>query len=139
MTLCAFRPEEFWGLFRSHPGRSYDLTRIAAVEEHFLGETIASRGQRDVIQRVSTLFVRMHEKLLAVGFLVSGKAPLPCHQQDMADALGPSLVHTNKTLQGLQARGLAQWADGKLVITDMGALAALAMIDRQKPKRRSLM
>ena len=37
MTLCAFRREDFWGLFRSHPDRGYDLTLIAnsasAVED----------------------------------------------------------------------------------------------------------
>lgn len=139
MTLCAFRREDLWGLFRSHPERAYDMTWIAAVEEHFLGETIASLGQRDAIQRVSWAFVRMHERLRAVGLLVGGKVPLPFRQQDLADALGLSLVHTNKTLQSLRARNLAQWADGKLAITDMRALANLAMIDLEKPERRPLM
>lgn len=139
MTLCAFRREDFWGLFRTHPDRAYDLTWIAAVEEHFLGETIASLGQRDAIQRISWAFVRMHERLRAVGLLAGGKVPLPFRQQDLADALGLSLVHTNKTLKVLHAKGLAQWSDGKLKIFDIGALAALAMIDIEKPERRPLM
>jgi CRP/FNR family transcriptional regulator, anaerobic regulatory protein len=139
MTLCGFRREDFWGLFRSHPGRGYDLTWIAAVEEHFLGETIASLGQRDAIQRVGWALVRIHQRLRAVGLLSSGKVPLPFRQQDLADALGLSLVHTNKTLQSLRRQGLANWSEGKLEILDMPKLAALAMIDIEKPERRPLM
>ena len=139
MTLCAFRREDLWGLFRSHPERAYDLTWIAAVEEHFLGETIASLGQRDAIQRVSWALVRMHQRLRAVGLFASGTVPLPFRQQDLADSLGLSLVHTNKTLKVLRERNLAKWSDGRLAINDLAALAQLAMIDLEKPERRPLM
>jgi CRP-like cAMP-binding protein len=139
MTLCAFRREDIWGLFRSHPERAYDLTWIAAVEEHFLGETIASLGQRDAIQRISWALVRIHERLRAVGLFRNDVVPLPFRQQDLADALGLSLVHTNKTLKALWARKLVLWADGKLRIADLPALAELAMIDLEEPERRPLM
>ena len=139
MTLCAFRREDLWGMFRNHPERAYDLTWIGAVEEHFLGETIASIGQRTAIQRVSWALVRIHERLRAVGLFVKGRVPLPFRQQDLADALGLSLVHTNKTLQALRARGLAHWTDGKLRVDDMKALAEVAMIDLEKPEKRPLM
>ena len=139
MTLCAFRREDLWGLFKSHPQRAYDLTWIGAVEEHFLGETIASIGQRDAIQRVSWALVRIHERLRAVGLYRAGQVPLPFRQQDMADALGLSLVHTNKTLKVLRARGLAHWTDGKLKVEDLKRLAEVAMIDLEKPDRRPLM
>ncbi len=44
MVLCVFNRASLWDLFRNQPGRAYDLTWMAAVEEHFLGETIASLG-----------------------------------------------------------------------------------------------
>lgn len=139
MKLCAFRREDLWGLFRSHPERAYDLTWIAAVEEHFLGETIASLGQRDALQRVGWALVRIHERLRAVGLHNGGRVPLPFRQQDLADALGLSLVHTNKTLKQLRERQLAQWSERRLTISDMKALADIAMIDLEKPERRPLM
>ena len=139
MKLCVFRREDLWGLFRSHPERAYDLTWIAAVEEHFLGETIASIGQRDAIERVSWALLRIHERLRAVGLFSAGSVPLPFRQHDLADSLGLSLVHTNKTLQALRAQNLIQWSDGRLTILDVKALAALAMIDLEKPERRPLM
>lgn len=139
MTLCVFRRSDLWTLFRQHPGRAYDLTWIAAIEEHFLGETIASLGQRDAAQRIAWALLRIHERLRAVGLLREGSVPLPYRQQDLADALGLSLVHTNKTLKALRARGLARWSDGRLTLPDLPALAALAMVSPEQPPQRPLM
>lgn len=139
MTLCAFRRNDLWLLFRQHPERAYDLTWIAAVEEHFLGETIASLGQRDATQRIAWALVRIHERLKAAGLGKDGKVPLPFRQQDLADALGLSLVHTNKTLKALRSMGLAHWSDGSLVLSKIAALADLAMIDLERPQTRPLM
>lgn len=139
MTLCVFRRNDLWQLFRQHPERAYDLTWIAAVEEHFLGETIASLGQRDAAQRIAWALIRIYERLKAVGLEEGESVPLPFRQQDLADALGLSLVHTNKTLKSLRSRGLAAWNDGQLALRKIGALAELAMVDLEHPERRPLM
>ncbi len=139
MTLCVFNRSDLWQLFRSHPERAYDLTWIAAVEEHFLGETIASLGQRDASQRISWALVRMYERLRAVGLGRNGAVPLPFRQQDLADALGLSLVHTNKTLKSLAARRLARWKDGMLSVLDPDKLAEIALVDHERPETRPLM
>ncbi len=139
MTLCVFKRENIWQLFRNHPSRAYDLTWIAAVEEHFLGETIATLGQRDAGQRIAWALVRIHERLRAVGLGTVDGVPLPFRQQDLADALGLSVEHTNKTLKVLREKRLARWSDGELRIPDLGALAALAMIDLERPEKRPLM
>lgn len=139
MTLCAFRRSDLWQLFRQHPERAYDLTWIAAVEEHFLGETIASLGQRDATQRIAWALVRIFERLRAAGLGRDGDVPLPFRQQDLADALGLSLVHTNKTLKALRSMGLAHWNDGSLKLKKISALADLAMIDLERPQQRPLM
>ncbi len=139
MSLCIFRREDLWNLFRQHPTRAYDLTWIAAVEEHFLGETIASLGQRDAQQRIAWALVRIHERLKAAGMGEGDRVPLPFRQQDLADALGLSLVHTNKTLKSLRAKGLAQWVNGELQLSRVADLAHIAMIDLEKPQQRPLM
>ncbi|MEZ5779790.1 MAG: Crp/Fnr family transcriptional regulator [Paracoccaceae bacterium] len=139
MKLCVFKREGLWDLFRSHPERAYDLTWIAAVEEHFLGETIATLAQRDATQRLAWALVRIFQRLRAVGLERAGTVPLPFRQQDVADALGLSLVHTNKTLQSLRARGLVDWRKGRLTISKLGPLADLAMIDLERPQRRPIL
>lgn len=138
MKLCVFKREDLWTLFQSHPERAYDLTWIAAVEEHFLGETIAAIGQRDARQRIAWALVRIFERLRAVGLEVDGTVPLPFRQQDLADALGLSLVHTNKTLGALREEGLVAWQNGTMVISRLAPLADLAMIDLENPRRRPI-
>jgi CRP/FNR family transcriptional regulator, anaerobic regulatory protein len=139
MRLCVFNRAGLWDLFRSSPERGYDLTWIAAVEEHFLGETIASLGQRDASQRVCWAMLQIYQRLAATGLRSGGAVPFPFRQQDLADALGLSLVHTNKTLAALRARGLLSWAHGKLTIHDVDAVAEIAMVDSTRPLRRPLM
>jgi len=54
-----------------------------------------------------------------------GSVPFPFNQQHIADALGLSLVHTNKTLRRLQGLGLHRIEDGRLRILEPHALQTL--------------
>ena len=143
MVLCVFKRDDLWNMFRAQPGRAYDLTWIAAVEEHFLGETIATLGQRDAAQRIAWAFLRIEKRLIAVGLgKVNAKGstvPLAFRQQDLADALGMSLVHTNKTLGRLRDKKIAQWQDGQLHILDRAALAGIALAEPDPEEKRPIM
>ena len=61
----------------------------------------------------------------------------PLTQQHVADALGLSLVHTNKTLRKLEQNGLYHILDGRLHLGDTKALAHLADLygDGRPPQR----
>ena len=63
--------------------------------------------------------------------------PFPLTQQHLADGLGLSLVHTNKTLRKLERRGLHTLRDGRLFMRDVKALARLADLwgDGRPPRR----
>jgi len=139
MELCVFNRSDIWNMFKAHPERAYDLTWIAAVEEHFLGETIATLGQRDGGQRVAWAYLRIHHRLRAVGLGNKTTVPLAFRQQDLADALGLSLVHTNKTIAKLRDLGLAQWSTGMLSIPDRQRLADYAGTAPEPLERRPLM
>lgn len=139
MTLCAFDRTRLWDMFRDHASRAYDLTWISAVEEHFLGETIATLGQRDATERMAWAFLRIWRRLSAVGLLRDGSVPLPFRQQDIADALGLSLVHTNKTVARLRNLGLAVWQNGRLNIQNTGQLAAAAGVSDTYEEKRPIL
>ena len=53
MKLCVFDRRSLWRLFQDHPERAYDLTWIAALEEHFLGEQLAVVGRMPAEQRLA--------------------------------------------------------------------------------------
>lgn len=136
MRLCVFRRDDIWTLFRQMPELGYALTWIAATEEHFLGETIASIGQRNGTERVSWALLKLYQRMRGLGIGTPSRIPLPYRQQDLADALGLSLVHTNKTLARLRERKVADWSNRELHVPDLKALAALAVADPDPPPKR---
>lgn len=138
MRLCVFDRSDLWRLFKKQPQRAYDLTWLSAVEEHFLGEALVALGRRSAVERVAWALVRIFGRLRAVGLDRNGTVPMPWRQQDLADALGLSLVHTNKTLQRLRRQGLARWMDGTLMIPDREALARIAVVGIEPPRQRPL-
>ena len=139
MRLCVFDRGSIWRLFQNHPQRAYDLTWLAAVEEHFLGEALSSLGQRSAIERMAWAFVRLHARAEALALArPDGSFPLPYRQQDLADALGLSLVHTNKTLARLRDRQLVSWNEGAVTIFDLEALADLGQAELGPPRLRPL-
>jgi CRP-like cAMP-binding protein len=68
----------------------------------------------------------------------AGRAPMPFRQQDLADALGLSLVHTNKMLAALREAGLASWQHGVLAVPDRAGLATAAGIPPETKQDRPL-
>lgn len=139
MTLCVFNRSEIWSLFRSQPQRAYDLTWLAAVELTFLGDALTSVGQHSALERICWALVRLYRRGEALGLLTDKSMPLPYRQQDLADALGLSLVHTNKTLAKLRERGLAAWQEGCLKVPDVEKLAEMSEVDSAPDQKRPLM
>lgn len=137
MTVCVFRREALWQLFASHPERGFDLAWLAAVEEHFLGDSLAALGQMPAMERLGRGLCRVFARGEALGLVRDGRMPLPFIQQDLADGLGLSLVHTNKLLRQLRQRGIASWSDGLLHVQDTPGLAENAQLspDFREPLR----
>ena len=138
MTLCVFERRDLWTFFRHSAERAFDLTWLAAVEEHFLGEALATVGQRSATERVAWALVRIYVRGSALGLAGAQGMMLPYKQQDLADALGLSLVHTNKTLAKLRARGVATWIGGVLHVPDLAALAEIAEMEVEPAQTRPL-
>ncbi len=129
MILCIFDRSDLWTLFRDHPGRAFDVTWNAAVEEHFLGENLAVLGRMSGTERVALAFARLFDRAGALGLIEGDEMPMPFRQQDLADAVGLSLVHTNKTIQKLRNRKLAVWQNSRLQVTDYEGLCDVAGVD----------
>lgn len=138
MRLCVFNRSQLYELFKNHPERAYDLTFLAAVEEHFLGDALATVGQRPALEKVAWSLHRFYARADSLGLAAMNRCPLPFRQQDLADALGLSLVHTNKTLAKLKERKIVHWSDGELEIIDMKKLDALSGLDGDFPQPRPL-
>lgn len=126
MRLCVFDRSDFMDFFSRHPQRAYDITWLCSVEEHFLGDALASVGQRSAREAVAWSLLRIYQRCVALEMSDGHAVPFPFRQQDLADALGLSLVHTNKTVVKLRNEGVARLAEGKLYVPDVDVLAEIA-------------
>lgn len=92
-------------------------------------EWTVSLGCRSGIERLAHLFCELHARLLAVGLATDTTCPLPLTQHDLAQALGQTSVHINRTLQELRSQGLITLRSRRLTIHDPSRLAELAHFD----------
>jgi CRP-like cAMP-binding protein len=139
LTLCVFDRKELWNFIKAEPERGFELAWLAAVEEHFLGEALTTVGQRTAIQGVAWALVRIYLRMNASGVAQDNKMRFPFRQQDLADTLGLSLVHTNKTIAALKARQLIGWTGTEVQLHDIEELAKIGMTDLETPKKRPIM
>ena len=138
MLLCVFERENLHELYRNHPGLAYDITWLASREERMLDENLLSIGRRTALERTAYLIAFIASRAAVVG--LNGKAPvkIPITQQHIADTLGLSLVHTNKTIRKLIDRKLIAWRDGGCEVVDREALKDLARWEGLGEGRRPL-
>jgi CRP-like cAMP-binding protein len=135
VTLCVFERAKLERLFERHPSLGYDLTWIAAQEERILDEHLLSIGRRTALERTAYLLSFIHQRAKSAG-INGGRRVIPITQQHVADTLGLSLVHTNKTLRKLSDRNLMRWQDKGCEILDPEGLLTLAGWEGMKKEAR---
>lgn len=137
MRLCVFERGQLNDLYRNQPGLGFDITWIASREEQMLDENLLSVGRRTAVERAAYLLAFLCARAKAVSPALPRGPVLPIRQQHMADTLGLSLVHTNKTLRKLASQNLIEWVERGCKVNDPAALAALArwegLPDRERP------
>ncbi len=138
MTLCVFARDRFWELFTEAPSRAYSIVWLAAREERALGESLTMLGRKTALERVAAALQRVYRRASDLQLVKSGVAPMPWRQSDLADALGLSIVHTNKTLRKLRELTVADWTNGSLRIHDEERLSEIADFDPEIGERRPL-
>jgi len=126
MLLCMFERDRLMDLYTNYPGLAYDITWIASREERMLDEILLSVGRRSALERAAYLLAFIASRANKVGMGGKGNVEIPITQQHVADTLGLSLVHTNKTIRKLIDRNFVQWRDGGCKVLDIEGLMALA-------------
>lgn len=126
LTLCVFERDRMTELFEKHPTLAYDLTWIASREEAILDEHLLSIGRRSALERAAYLLAFLQKRAMAVNLVGQNSGTLPITQQHVADTLGLSIVHTNKTLRKLANQGMIKWLDRGCEVIDADGLAGIA-------------
>jgi CRP/FNR family transcriptional regulator, anaerobic regulatory protein len=136
-VLCVFPRSKLWDLYSRFPTLAFDLTWLAAREEQLIDEHLVSLGRRNAIERTAYLLLHLFVRAQEAGLATNNTIQFPFTQQHLADTLGMSLVHTNKTLKRLYSSKAIRWKDRTFELVDRAALAGIAGEDvvthRQRP------
>jgi CRP-like cAMP-binding protein len=136
VELCVLPRRKVWDLFREMPGLAFDITWLGSREESIVDENLTSVGRRNAAERVAALIVALYKRAKALGLVTGGSFGFPLTQQHVADSLGLSLVHTNKTLAKLRRMGMFTQNNGTMTLTNPHVLESVGQYyDEEMPQR----
>jgi len=88
-----------------------------------------SLGRRRASARMAHLFCELNIRLGIVGLARDNAFDLPLTQDELADCLGLTPVHVNRTRKELRERDLLEFRSGRVSIYDLPTLEQLAEFD----------
>ena len=97
----------------------------AAVHRQWL----VAMGRKEAAPRLAQLFCEIYLRLEAAGLAADNAFDLPLTQSDVADILGITTVHVNRSLMSLRDQNLVEWRRGQVLILDWTGLSGLADFD----------
>lgn len=115
--------------FHESPRLALALTWLAGQDERQLDEQITRIGRRSAGERMAHLFMELHHRLSDAGIGGDAARHFPLTQSVLADSLGMSHVHANRSFRPLVRNGLVALRNNGIVLLDPAALAELAEFD----------
>jgi CRP-like cAMP-binding protein len=136
VELCLLPRRKVWALFDEMPGLAFDVAWLGSREEGYVDDNLTSTGRRTAAERIAALIISLYKRSKALGLVENDSFEFPLTQQHIADALGMSLVHTNKTLARLRRLGMYSRANGTMTLTNPRVLQRIAQhFDEEIPLR----
>jgi CRP-like cAMP-binding protein len=112
-----------------HPHLTRLLWLTTLIDAAIHREWLLSLGRRSAIARTAHFFCEMHARLGVVGLADATGFLLRITQTDLAECLGLTAVHVNRTLRELRESGLAVFRNGRVEILDPAGLKRTAEFD----------
>jgi CRP-like cAMP-binding protein len=103
-----------------------DLARLflteAMTDMSIQQEWTVNLGRRSAAERLGHLFCEIFFRMQRAGLVTDQSCDFPLTQTDLADIMGLTPVHINRTLQQLRSRNLVQLNRRQLIIPDVERL-----------------
>ena len=106
-------------LVTEHPAIARAMWVDALVDGSIFREWILNVGRRDARTRVAHLLCEFALRMEAAGIAEHHRYELPMTQEQLADSLGLTAVHVNRTLKALEAEGLIKRTKRVLAVPDL--------------------
>lgn len=100
--------------------RGYETGRM--FEETYLLAQITRLGRMNAHERITDLLLELLDRLELAGLALRGRLEIPITQELIADALGLTSVHVNRTLQALRRDGSLEGKGRDFIVSNPDAL-----------------
>ncbi len=107
-------------------GLAAALRQAREMEEFWLVNQVVRLGRQTAYERVAHFLLELRERLAAVDRVQENRFSFPITQEVLADALGLSVVHMNRTMQQLRRDGLIEQRATAITLRDVPALVSIA-------------
>ena len=138
IELCLLPRRQIWKLIGQMPALAFDVAWLVSHEESYVDENLLNAGRRTATERIAALIVILYKRANALAPVNDGTFIFPLSQQHIADALGLSLVHTNKMLARLRRLGMFTQVNGSLTLTNPRGLERIAQYFDEELAQRPL-
>lgn len=128
LTPCriAYVPHQrIEALTETHPHLTRLLWLTTNIDAAIHREWVLSLGRRNAVARTAAFFCEMYLRLRTVGMTEGMAYPLAITQGDLAECLGLTAVHVNRTLKVLRERELIEFRNRRVRVLNFEALAKL--------------
>lgn len=120
---------ELHALIRSRPNILDLVWRETLVQGAMFREWLMRNSRLTADAAMAHLFCEIFVRSRSAGLIQDNSCEMPITQEMLADALGLTGVHVNRTLQSLRENGLVEHKSGRLFVYDFKRLADFADFD----------
>jgi len=108
MRLYRVDSEQLLGIIAECPRLAAAIYWLASRDEAMLEEQVVRIGQRSAYERTAHILAELERRMTLVGKRADGNFTVPVTQDLLADALGLSAIHVNRTLKRLEREELVR-------------------------------
>jgi CRP-like cAMP-binding protein len=127
--LAVIPHRHLFELVDQRPRLALSLWRETMLDAAISREWVINLGRRPADGRLAHLLCEIWYRLQGVGLARDHSYEFPVTQGELADALGLSIVHVNRTLQLLRAQGLISPQSNRITLLDWPRLQEVAEFD----------
>jgi CRP-like cAMP-binding protein len=105
-------------LFAAHADLALNVLHGHLQERERLDQRLTALGRMSPPQRIGNLFMDVRQRLRERGLMRGSVCDSPLLRQELADAVGLSMMHLMRALRELRTRGLADLRGRNLTVLD---------------------
>lgn len=121
--------ERLQRITENHPHLTRLLWFSTNLDAAIHREWVLSLGRRSALARTAHLFCELHVRLGLVGLTEGLSYDFDVTQADLAECLGLTPVHVNRTLKELREQGLVEFRNSRVKIGSLEGLRDVAEFD----------